>query len=303
MDWDRIRIFLEVARTGQILGAAKRLGLNHATVARQLTALEEDIGTKLVNRATTGSSLTPAGVALLGAAERAESEFLKVGTELAASSDRLQGTVRVGAPDGLGNYFLAARLATFAAENPGLKIQLEPLPRVFSLAKREADIVITLERPEEGKLVCTKLTDYSLSFYAARNYLERASAIAHPSDLSTHLLITYIDDIVYSPALDYASSLAGVAVHRFECGSVMGQVEAVRAGSGVGILHDYAASHYPELQRILPDQSFTRSYWLLSHPDTHDTPRVRAVHRYVASVVRQSRHQLLVRHPGFPPAI
>jgi molybdate transport repressor ModE-like protein len=64
MDWDRIRIFLEVARTGQILGAAKRLKLNHSTVARQLTALEEDLQTKLVNRATTGSSLTPAGVAL-----------------------------------------------------------------------------------------------------------------------------------------------------------------------------------------------------------------------------------------------
>jgi molybdate transport repressor ModE-like protein len=298
MDWDQVRIFLEIARTGQILGAAKRLGLNHATVARQLTALEEDLKTKLVNRATTGSSLTPAGVALLGAAERAESEFLKVGAELAASSDRLQGTVRVGAPDGLGNYFLAARLAFFAAENPGLKIQLEPLPRVFSLAKREADIVVTLERPEEGKLVCTKLTDYSLSFYASASYLERSSAITDTGDLSAHLLITYIDDIVYSPALDYASDLAGVAVHRFECGSVMGQVEAVRAGAGVGILHDYAASHFPELKRILPDQVFTRSYWLLSHADTHDTPRVRAVHRYVASVVRQSRNELLVRHPG-----
>jgi DNA-binding transcriptional LysR family regulator len=48
MDWDRIRIFLAVARTGQILGAARRLGVNHATVARQLTALEQELKTRLV---------------------------------------------------------------------------------------------------------------------------------------------------------------------------------------------------------------------------------------------------------------
>src|SRR5258708_4196576 len=134
MDWDRVRIFLEVARTGQILGAAKRLKLNHATVARKLTALEEDLKTKLVNRATTGSSLTPAGIAFLGAAERAESELLRVGSQLAEASDRLDGTVRVGAPDGPGNYFLANELGAFAPPNPGLRIQLEPLPQTCSLA-------------------------------------------------------------------------------------------------------------------------------------------------------------------------
>ena len=144
MDWDKVRIFLEVARTGQILGAAKRLKLNHATVARQLTALEKDLKTKLLNRQTTGSSLTPAGVALLAAAERAESEVLRVGSQLSSAADKIAGTVRIGAPDGLGNYFLADRLGAFAADNPDLIIQLVALPRTFSLAKREASIEIPL---------------------------------------------------------------------------------------------------------------------------------------------------------------
>src|SRR6516225_6695178 len=98
MDWDRIRIFLEVARTGQILGAARRLGLNHATVARQLTGLEEELNTKLLERRTTGCSLTRAGEALVAAAERAESEFLQVGARLGSASEAICGTVRVGAP-------------------------------------------------------------------------------------------------------------------------------------------------------------------------------------------------------------
>ncbi|MFB9268603.1 substrate-binding domain-containing protein [Bradyrhizobium erythrophlei] len=170
---------------------------------------------------------------------------------------------------------------------------MAPLPRTFSLAKREADIVVMLERPEEGKLICTKLTDYTLSLYGAEEYIKRTPPIAHPRDLSEHLLITYIDDIVYSPALDYASGFETHTKRRFECGSVMGQVEAVKAGHGVGILHDYAAARYPELHRILPHQSFTRSYWLVSHPDTHETPRVRAVHRHIVFSIRQARKDFL----------
>jgi DNA-binding transcriptional LysR family regulator len=294
MDWDKVRIFLEVARTGQILGAAKRLKLNHATVARKLTALEKDLKTKLVNRQTTGSSLTPSGVALLAAAERAESELLRVGSQLTSVAEKVSGTVRIGAPDGLGNYFLASQLGAFAAANPALIVQLVALPRTFSLAKREADIVVTLERPTEGRLISTKLTDYTLSVYASEDYLKRAAPIQKPDDLADHLLITYIHDIIYSRALDYASTLGELVTRRYECGSVVGQVEAVRAGHGVGILHDYAAERYPELKRILPAIRFTRSYWLVSHPDTHETRRVREVRRYIVAKVREARSQFIV---------
>src|ERR1700730_8059194 len=148
MDWDKVRIILEVARSGQILAAAKRLKLNHATVARQLTALERDLNTKLVNRQTTGSSLTASGVALLAAAERAESELLRVGSQLTSVADKVLGTVRIGAPDGLGNYFLADQLGAFAAANPALIVQLVALPRTFSLAKREGDILVALVAPQ-----------------------------------------------------------------------------------------------------------------------------------------------------------
>lgn len=293
MDWDKVRIFLEVARTGQILGAAKRLKLNHATVARQLTALEKDLKTKLLNRQTTGSSLTPAGVALLAAAERAESELLRVGSQLSSAADKVAGTVRIGAPDGLGNYFLADKLGAFAADNPDLVIQLVALPRTFSLAKREADMVVTVERPDEGKLMCTKLTDYTLSFYASETYLARSPAIKKIGDLADHLLITYIHDIIFSRALDYASTLGELITRRFECGSVIGQLEAVRAGHGIGILHDYAAKRHPELRRILPANSFTRTYWLVSHPDTHDTHRVREIRRYIVGKVKEARKQFI----------
>ena len=134
MDWDRIRIFLAVARAGQISGAAKGLGLNHATVGRQLTALEEDLGTPLVERQTNGCVLTQAGEVLMRAAEKVESELLQAGTRLSGATEALTGTVRVGAPDGLGNYFLSRTLGALAELHPELTIQLVPLPRTFSLS-------------------------------------------------------------------------------------------------------------------------------------------------------------------------
>src|SRR6201996_3643951 len=239
MDWERVRIFLEVARAGQILKASKNLRLNHTTVARQLTALEKSLNAKLLERHTSGCTLTPAGEALLEAAERAESEFLKVGSTIGANADAITGTVRVGAPDGLGNYFLAETLGTLAARHPGLVIQLVPLPRTFSLSRREADIAITLDRPKRGRLILSKLTAYTLSVYAADSYLAREGPIATQANLAGRLFVTPIEDFVYSRALDYASVLGRLMSRRYECGSVVAQMEAVRGGHGIGILHDH----------------------------------------------------------------
>ncbi len=294
MDWDRIRIFLAVARSGQILGAARNLGLNHATVGRQLTALEEDLGSQLVERQTSGCMLTPAGEMLLASAEKVESELLQVGNRLTGTTESLNGTVRVGAPDGLGNYFLSRTLGALATQHPDLTIQLVPLPRTFSLSRREADIVVTLDRPKQGKLIVRKLTDYSLSVYASGSYLARHGAIQGPDDLDGHLFVTHVEDFVYSRALDYAAELGKRMRRHYECGSVVAQMEAVRAGHGIGILHDYAALQYPELCRLLPELRFTRTYWLMSHPDTHDTRRVGEVYAHITDAVRQAKSNFVL---------
>jgi molybdate transport repressor ModE-like protein len=287
MDWDNLRIFLAIARAGQILAAAKALQLNHATVARRLDALEESLDTRLFERRTTGTALTPAGEKLLIRVERMESELLQADT----ASNAINGIVRVGAPDGFGTFHLAPVLARLANLHPQLTIQLVPLPRSFSLSRREADIIVTIERPKLGRAIIKKLTDYSLSVYASQSYLDRTGIIRTQVDLTEKLFITYVEDIAYSRALDYTAELAKLMPRHYECGSVVAQMEAVRAGEGVGILHDYAAAAYPELIRVLPEMQFSRTYWLMSHPDTHDTRRVSEVYRAIVDSVNARRGQ------------
>jgi DNA-binding transcriptional LysR family regulator len=289
MNWDDARIFLAVARAGQMLGAARKLGLNHATVSRRVAVLEADMGAALVERGSAGVTLTPAGEAVTAAAERAESEFLRVAADVSGVTEAIGGVVRVGAPDGLGNYFLAACLGDLAAQHQALTIQLAPLPRTFSVSQREVDVVITLERPRQGRLIVTKLTDYTLSVYASAEYLAREGGIAAEADLAGRLFVTHLEDFVYSKALDYADALGRLMRRRYECGSVVAQMEAVRAGVGVGVLHDFAAAAHPELRRLLPSFRFTRSYWLVTHPDTRAAGRVRAVVSHVIEAARARR--------------
>jgi DNA-binding transcriptional LysR family regulator len=168
-------------------------------------------------------------------------------------------------------------------------VQLVPLPRTFSLSRREADIVVTIDRPKLGRAIIRKLTDYTLSVYATKGHLQKFGAVADIADIAGRLFITYVEDMAYARSLDYTAELGKTMQRHYECGSVVAQMEAVRAGEGIGILHDYAAAQFPELVRILPDMRFTRTYWLMSHPDTHDTRRVREVYDFIAASVKGAR--------------
>ncbi len=288
MNWDDVRIFLAVARAGQLLSAARRLGLNHATLSRRLTALETALQARLVIRRTTGCELTAEGVAFLQSAERMEAEFIAARAAASGAAD-ISGTVRIGAPDGFGIGWLAPRLAPLIERHPDLTIQLVPAPRAFSLSRREADIAITVERPQSGRLAARKLTDYALRLYASPGYLERHGAPVAPADLARHQLVGYVDDLIFSPSLNYTGEIAPDWAARLEISSALGQAEAVAAGAGIGILHAFVAAGRTDLQRVLPDSEIRRAYWLVVHENERSLPRIRLVADFIAQAVAAER--------------
>ncbi|MBO3758931.1 LysR family transcriptional regulator [Ciceribacter sp. L1K22] len=289
MNWDDVRIFLAVARSGQFLAAARRLGVNHATLSRRVTALEETLETKLLTRRTNGCELTPEGEIFLHAAERMESEMLAAQSNIGRIDRAVAGTVRIGAPDGFGVAFLAPRLGRLTERYPDLKIQLVPVPRAFSLSQREADIAITIERPEQGRLVSSRLTDYTLALYASRAYLEKAGTPATIEDIAGHRRIGYVEDLIFSPSLNFTGEVMRNWDAAFEISSATGQTEAVRSGAGIGILHSYIARQYPELVRVLPEIAIQRSYWTTFHESARELARVRAVVAFLQEEVAESR--------------
>jgi DNA-binding transcriptional LysR family regulator len=287
MDWDNVRVFLAVARAGQFVAAARRLRLDHATVSRRIAALEAALGARLFDRRTTGARLTSAGERFLAAAEHMESAFLHAQAEISDVDVELTGVVRIGAPDGFSTYYLAGALRDFVERNPGVRIQLAPVPQVIPLARREVDVVVVLDKPEEGRFVARKLTDYSLGIYASAAYLKAHEPPREVGELAAHRLIGYVEEYAFSSALDYIRELYGGAPTSFECASAVTQFEALRAGLGLGVVHDFIARRFKDLRRVLPERRATRTYWIVTHEDTRGLGRIRAVCEHlIASVTR-----------------
>jgi len=286
IDWEDARLFLAVARAGQMLGASRALGINQSTLSRRVAMLENALGAKLLIRRTHGSELTDAGSAFLETIERVEAEMISVQAHLKGAEAAAAGVVRIGAPDGFGVGFLAPRLARLAERHPDLRIQLVPTPRGFSLSRREADLAVMVGRPEKGRLVARKLTDYSLGLYASSAYLAAHPGPREAADLAQHRLVGYVEDLIAAPALNYAPEFLRNWRSRLELSSAIGQVEAIRAGGGIGALHDYLADG---LVRVLPELRAVRSYWLAIHEGLRDVVRVRAAADFLTDTVRGSQ--------------
>lgn len=283
-DWGDLRFFLAIARTGRLTAAARKLRVDHATVSRRIQALEGALQVKLLEHHPQGYRLTEPGERLMAAAEAIEATADGIESAIAGMDAALSGTVRIGAPDGFGTYFLARRLTPLLAQHPHLTVQLVPLPRVFSLPKREADIVVAIDRPDTSRLNVQLLSDYTLGLYASKDYLATHPPITSTADLHEHRIVTYVPDLLFSDALDYLGEFNVPDTLRFECASVIGQMEAVKAGVGIGALHDFVAHRDPDLRQVLANK-VKRAYWILTHYDVKNVARVNYLRDFIIRAV------------------
>ena len=289
-NWDDLRFFLAVARTGTLTAAAARTGTEHTTVARRIQALEEGLGSRLFHRSNQGYALTAAGEGLLASAEAMESAFVSA----TASADRdgrtVAGTVRIGAPDGFGSVFLAPRMHRLARRHPGLEIEIVATARIFSLSKREADIVVSLSSSAQARVVTRRLTDYRLFVYAAPAYLAGAPPIRAVSDLGGHSFVGYIEDMLFSRELNYLDVIGPDASARLRSTNLLAQVHATLAGAGLCILPAFIASAHPGLVAVLPEHvSLTRAFHMHIHEDHRQAAHIREAAAFIAGEVEAAR--------------
>jgi DNA-binding transcriptional LysR family regulator len=302
-DWDHLRSFISVARCGRLTAAAARMGSDHTTLSRRITCLEHALQTKLFERSPAGYTLTEQGIHLMALAEQMETLSILAADTVGGSSGAIEGVVRIAGPEGFGSYFLAPRLSKLSDQHPGLSVQLLAGPTVYSLSKREADIVIALSRPADGRVVARKLIDYDLRLYASRSYLEGASPIASNEDLQSHHFIGYIGDLIQMPELDYISHVSSGVVTRLESSNLLVQVKAATAGAGICVLPAFIADCEPELLAVLPDEiQLSRAFWMIIHEDHKDRARLKIASHFIADEVRKAkqlfRHQPRKEVPG-----
>lgn len=291
MRWDDLKVFLAVMRAQSLSGAGRALRLDPATVGRRIARLEARLGQTLFLKSPQGYLPTEAAERLADEAVKAEQAVLGALDAARGGGPGLTGTIRIGAPDGCANYVLPQVIARIVAENPGLDVQIVALPRVFNLSRREADMAIGVSRPEAGRLMVRKLSDYRLHFAASADYLAAAPPLETPGDLGRHRIVGYIPDMIFDRELDYLPELGVDEVH-LSSNAASVQLNLVRAGAGVGVVHDFAIPFAPGVRRVLAGQvSLRRSFYLIRHADDVRSERLgRFVARlsdlFVAEVAR-----------------
>lgn len=290
---DDLRLFLSVMREGTMLAAARRMGVDHSTVARRMTRIERTLGARLFDRSPRGAMPTSAAFALLRHAERIESELLAAMNSVAGRDSDIEGIVRLATPEACAAHLVAPHVAALRARHPRLTLELASDGRTASLSKREADIAVVLNPPPRGRLVTRKLVDYRLALYASRDYLEKEGVPVTRADLSRHGFISYIEDLAGFPEMIALDELLPGADIRFRASSSAAQHAAVAAGMGLAMLHVFASAQDDRLVQILPtDMVVQRSYWLVMHADLEALPRVRAVADFLDDIMRTLRDQL-----------
>lgn len=287
--WDDMRVLLAVARAESLSRAAPTLRMDAATVGRRIARLERDLGAALFVKSPQGYALTDLGARMRDHAAEAEASLSLAMDEAqgqgAGDQKGMTGQIRIGAPDGAANYLLPQVCAAIGVDNPGLEIQILALPRVVNLSKREADMAVTVSPPQAGRLSVQKISDYRLHLAAPV-----AAHIETLADLKHHRIVGYIPDMIFDKELDYLGDLGADGV-QLASNSVAVQAMALRAGAGVGIVHDFALPFAPELKRVLVDQvSLTRSFYLVRHTSDRTSDRLA---RFGAALAQGIRAQIV----------
>jgi DNA-binding transcriptional LysR family regulator len=284
MDWDNVRVFLAVARHGSLRAAGRALGLSQPTIGRRLAAFEATFGgPTLFDRLPEGLRLNAAGNALLPAAEQLENAALSLERRRAVASPTLSGTVRVSVGEWAAG-FLARCLSgsTTAALPSGITLELVESRQTANLARREADLAVRHHPPESGDLYISKLGTFACAVYR-RCGTESDAWVTYTEEQAHYSTARWTQRRVEETGNRVALRGSSVSMH----------LEAIRAGSGRGLLPCYIGDSDPLLERLSsPISEIAAEYWVIVHRDLRRAACVRAVMDWVRQAFVEQRDAL-----------
>jgi DNA-binding transcriptional LysR family regulator len=286
-DWENLRHFVVLAREGTLSGAAKRLGVDHATVARRVAALEAETGLKLVDRRARSYQLTDDGRRIAATAMPMEEAAFAVGRAVQAAKPGLRGEVSISSPPSLANALIAPQFFRLRHRHPGIRIKLIGEKRSASLNRREADVALRLSRPHEGGLIARKIGSFGFSLYGAPLYLKETPRHAFA-------FIAYDDSMDDAPQQKWLLRWAAGGEIVLRTNDLENQAAVARTGVGLAVLPHFLGDPDPGLKRFdVTPAPPSREVWLLVHRDLRGAPLVRAVMEFLADCIKEGRSAVI----------
>ncbi|MBI1170832.1 LysR family transcriptional regulator [bacterium] len=275
--WDEIRTAYQVARLGTVSGAAEVLGVHHATVIRHIDALEKRLGTKLFQRHARGYTATEAGRDLLTTAQRTEEQFGQLVSRIKGQGETVTGELVITSISGIARI-LTPVFAEFQAAHPDVTIRFYSDMRLFRLDYGEAHVAIRAgAAPEDPDYVVQPLVRMSMALYGAASYIAAHGRPEGPQDFARHRFVGPVDPENRAPFYRWMRDNVPPEAITYRISEPEANMEAVRAGLGLGFLDVRLAATRPDLVQILaPVPEWTSALWIVTHVDLHRTLKVQS---------------------------
>jgi DNA-binding transcriptional LysR family regulator len=276
MDWEDLHYFVVFAREKSLSAAARKLNVDHVTVARRVAALEASLDRKLVDRRPRTYTLTTEGERIAALGGRIEEETLAIGRSVRGSQQELAGEVSVSAPPLMSTHIIGPRLGGLHRKHPRIHLLLIGETRMASL-HRETDLAIRLSRPTGAQLVCRKIGTVHFALYASPEYL---------ADRHTEAFeyIGYDQSMEDSGQQLWLKANAGRRPIVFRSNNLETQWAAARAGMGIAALPAYLGDKSDDLQPLEGSQKkLERAIWLAVHRDMRRAPTIRVVMDFIVA--------------------
>ncbi|XZG69090.1 LysR family transcriptional regulator [Chitinibacteraceae bacterium HSL-7] len=287
LDWNDLKYFLAVVRSGGLSGAAQALGGSASTVSRHIDALETHLGVRLFLRQQRGYQLTDQGSALMRHVldvEAAMQAVERTGEALGGST--VAGPIKLAASETFAHHLLAPALPAFVARYPDARVELLIGRDLADLARREADLAVRIINPdthEHGSdYIAQRLGSIRFAFYAAPETLARFGR----NDLP---LIGWDRSWGLQAIDQWLATTFGQREPVLRSNSLQAQYMATRAGLGGAVLPCYVGDADAGLQRICAAElNSKRELWTVYHRDLKASQRVRAMRDFIADLARDS---------------
>ena len=278
MNWDDLRLFLAVARSGSISGAAKQLGVQHSTISRRMRQFELELGARLIERKQGGYELTQAGEHVKEAANNIEREVLGVDGALIGKDSHLIGQLRVTAINNMASTILMPMFAEFSNLHPLVKLHIIVSNLDASLAQRDADVAIRLTNTPPDTLIGKRVVTVASTIYGSRRYIEKIrQENREPKWLG-------VDCCGFHKT--WTKQACGEQTHDFVCDDTLLTLAAIKEGLGVSILPCFMGDADPLLERYCdPDPAYNLGLWVLLHPDLKHTARVLSFRNHMIGAI------------------
>jgi DNA-binding transcriptional LysR family regulator len=255
--WDDVRFFLAVARTGSLSAAARALGVDHVTVGRRIALFEKRLGVTLLNRTPEGFAATSAGEAILRQCTAMETAALDLERIAAGRDSLVRGSVRVTTTEALVDLLVVPAIAGLRRAHPELQLDLMVGVRSLDIARREADLAVRFARPSVSELICRKLGEVGFSLYASKRYLAKVGVPKRGQGLAGYDLITFTGAPAAVSPFFMGESLEDAHI-ALRCDNPLVQLKAAANDVGLAELACFLGDSSPDLVRMWPQEAPAR---------------------------------------------